>query len=71
MAFNRNRRFKDCNKLCEARDDVNAEHISLMDCNQGGVVCAMNAAKLKSEIERKKIKPSISFNKQNRQFHSN
>lgn len=34
------------------RDDVDPEHISLMGFSQGGVVCALTAAQLKSAIER-------------------
>jgi len=34
------------------RKDVDAEHISLMGCSQGGVVCALTAARMKNEIER-------------------
>lgn len=34
------------------RDDVDAKRISLMGCSQGGVVCALTAAKMKNEIER-------------------
>lgn len=34
------------------RDDVDAEHISIMGCSQGGVVCALTAARLKGDIER-------------------
>lgn len=34
------------------RNDVDADHISLMGCSQGGVVCALTAAKMQKEIER-------------------
>ena len=34
------------------RNDIDTEHISLMGCSQGGVVCALTAAKIKNEIER-------------------
>lgn len=34
------------------REDINPEHISLMGCSQGGVVCALTAAQLKNEVER-------------------
>lgn len=34
------------------RNDIDTEHISLMGCSQGGVVCALTAAKIRNEIER-------------------
>jgi len=34
------------------RKDVDPEHVSLMGFSQGGMVCALTAASLKSEIER-------------------
>ena len=39
-------------KYVKQRNDVDSEHISLMGCSQGGVVCALTAAKMKSEIDR-------------------
>ncbi len=39
-------------KYVKQRDDVDAERISLMGCSQGGVVCALTAARMKDEIER-------------------
>jgi dipeptidyl aminopeptidase/acylaminoacyl peptidase len=39
-------------KYVKQRKDVDTERISLMGCSQGGVVCALTAAKLKSDIER-------------------
>lgn len=39
-------------RYVKQRPDVDAEHISLMGCSQGGVVCALAAARLKNEIER-------------------
>lgn len=34
------------------REDVDAGHLSLMGCSQGGVVCALTAAKAPEEVER-------------------
>lgn len=39
-------------KYVKQRNDIDTKHISLMGCSQGGLVCALTAARLKSEIER-------------------
>lgn len=38
--------------VIKQRSDIDANHISLMGCSQGGAVCALTAAELKNEIER-------------------